>query len=151
MTLRRRLSLTLVAVVTLLAIPLIYGTGRLAELRRIAVQFRASHAEAFQLLGDLQASLTALDRHARSYVAVSDPVFRGGMNEALATARQAWVRMSGAGYGEEAAPVGRLLDSLGVATARLEALMGAGRKGEATGYLGRRGRLAWRRGPRQRA
>src|SRR6185503_6954065 len=61
------------------------------------------------------------------------------MNEALATARQAWVRMSGVGYGEEAAPVGRLLDSLSVATARLEALMGAGRAREATAYLERVG------------
>jgi signal transduction histidine kinase len=123
----------------LLAVPLIYGTGRLAELRRIAVQFRASHSEAFQILGDLQASLTALDRHARSYVAVADPVFQGGMNEALSKAREAWRRLDGAGYGAEAAPVGRLLDSLGVATERIEALVGSGKAREATAYLERVG------------
>jgi signal transduction histidine kinase len=139
MTLRRRLSLTLVAVVMLLAVPLVYGTGRLAELRRIAVQFRASHAEAFQLLGDLQASLTALDRHARSYVAVADPVFQTGMNDALRTGREAWRRLDGAGYGAEAAPVGRLLDSLALAMSRIESLMGAGKAGEATAYLERVG------------
>lgn len=135
MTLRRRLSLTLLAVVTLLALPLVYGTGRLAELRSIAVQFRASHSEAFQLLGDLQASLTALDRHARSYVAVADPVFRSGMNDALSSARDAWRRLEGAGYGTEAAPVGRLLDSLAVATNRIEQLVLAARAREATAFL----------------
>ncbi len=135
MTLRRRLSLTLVAVVALLAVPLVYGTGRLAELRRIAVQFRVNHSEAFQLLGDLQASLTAFDRHARSYVAVADPVFRTGMNNSLKSARGAWERLGGAGYGAEAAPVGRLLDSLASATRHIESLVGSGRAREATAFL----------------
>ena len=135
MTLRRRLSLTLVAVVALLTVPLVYGTGRLAELRRIAVQFRVNHSEAFQLLGDLQASLTALDRHARSYVAVSDPVFRYGMNNSLQSARGAWARLGSAGYGAEAAPVGRLLDSLVTSTQRIDDLVSAGRAREATAFL----------------
>lgn len=135
MTLRRRLSLTLLAVITLLTLPLVYGMGRLAELRSIAVQFRSSHAEAFQILGDLQASLTALDRYARSYVVVSDPVFRTGMNDAMSAARGAWRRFDGAGYGAESAPVGRLLDSLVVSTARIETLVSAGRTREATAYL----------------
>lgn len=135
MTLRRRLSLTLVAVVLLLAVPLVYGTGRLAELRNIAEHFRTNHAEAFQLLGDLAASLTALDRHARSYVAVADPVFRTGMNDALATARDAWRGIGGVGYAADAEPVGRLLDSLRLATVRIEQLVGVGRAREATAYL----------------
>jgi two-component system sensor histidine kinase BaeS len=86
-------------------------------------------------LGDLQASLTALDRHARSYVAVGDPVFRTGMNDAMGEARGAWRRLDGAGYGTEAAPVGRLLDSLAVATARIEKLVRASRARQATAYL----------------
>ena len=125
----------MLAVVGLLTLPLVYGTGRLAELRRIAVQFRASHSEAFQLLGDLQASLTALDRHARGYVALSDPVFRTGMNNALSTARTAWQRLAGAGYGAEAAPVGRLLDSLGSSVQRIETLVIGQRARQATAYL----------------
>jgi signal transduction histidine kinase len=137
MTLRRRLSLTLLAVIVVLALPMVYGTGRLAELRRIAVQFRASHAEAFQILGDLQASLTALDRHQRSYVAIADPVFRSGMNQALGSAHTAFQRLEGAGYGAEADPVGRLLDSLTVATQRIEKLVSSGRVGQATSYLER--------------
>lgn len=137
MKLRRRLSLTLLGVIALLALPLVYGTGRLAELRSIAVQFRASHAEAFQLLGDLQASLTALDRHARSYVAVADPVFRTGMNGAIEAARRAWARLGSAGYGVEAEPVGRLLDSLAASTGHLDSLVRRGRVADATGYLNR--------------
>jgi len=138
MTLRGRLSLTLVAAAALLALPLVYATSRLAELRQIAVQFRERHTEAFQILGGLSASLTALDRYTRSYVAVPDPAFRQGIREERLVARDAWRRLGGIGYQEAAVPVGALLDSLERATERIETLIGASQVSEATTFLGAR-------------
>ncbi|MGH7700401.1 MAG: hypothetical protein ACREMJ_07800, partial [Gemmatimonadales bacterium] len=135
MTFRGRLSLTLVAVAALLALPLLYATSRLAELRQIAVHFRESHTEAFQVLGALRASLTALDRYTRSYVAVPDSVFRQGMRHERGVAREAWTRLGAIGYREPAAPLGALLDSLAAATERIETLVGSGRVRQATAFL----------------
>jgi signal transduction histidine kinase len=135
MTIRSRLLAAFAAVAVLLGLPLAYGIGRLLEVRSIAVTLRTSQGEALAALGALRAGLVEFDRNARSYVVAPDPLFRTGMRDALAQARESAAQLGHAGYGSADAPAAMWVDSLAGTATTLEALVETGRSRDATDFL----------------
>jgi signal transduction histidine kinase len=135
MTVRGRLLAAFAAVAVLLGLPLAYGVSRLLEVRSIAITLRSSHGEAFAALGGLRTGLVEFDRNVRSYVVAPDPLFRTGVRDALAQARESAARLQRTGYGGADSPAGMWIDSLAGTTTTLEALVEIGERQQATDFL----------------
>jgi signal transduction histidine kinase len=135
MTVRARLLVLFIAVVALLILPLVYSARRLEDLGEIAFGLRTNNAAAFSALGELRASIIEVDRAIRSYVVTSDSSHRSAAHAGLTEARRRARDLIGAGFGDAAEPTTHLLDSLALATGRLEVLVGAGLLDEATQHL----------------
>ncbi|MFP4623100.1 MAG: ATP-binding protein [Gemmatimonadota bacterium] len=139
MTVRWRLLLTLGGIIVLLVIPSAYGVVQLRNLRDVAVNLETVHAGDVSALGQYAAAMAELDRFQRSFVAAADPTggdpaLRSGMHRELARARRELGRVGDA-YEEELEPLFGILDSLAVASARIEALVEGGRADQATTYF----------------
>ncbi|MFW5950893.1 MAG: ATP-binding protein [Gemmatimonadota bacterium] len=139
MTVRWRLLLTLGGIIVLLVIPSAYGVVQLRNLRDVAVNLENVHAGDVSALGQYAAAMAELDRFQRSFVAAADPTggdpaLRSGMHRELARARRELGRVGDA-YEEELEPLFGILDSLAVASARIEALVEGGRADQATTYF----------------
>ncbi len=134
MTVRGRLLLTLGSIILLLLIPAAYAVSQLERLRDVAVALERVHSRDAYSVGDYRTALAELDRQQRSFIATPDETFRRGMNRELERARDQLGQL-GAGYNEAMEPSMEILDSLGVANARIEELVESGRTQEATQYF----------------
>jgi signal transduction histidine kinase len=133
---RNRLLTAFALVALLLGIPLAYGIVRLFEVRSIVITLRGRQTEALAALGSFRTGLVEADRLARTYVIQPDPRFRAGLLDALDSAGTAVERLAASGYGVHVRAAAHRLDSLVAAATTLEALVEAGRKQEATDFLG---------------
>jgi signal transduction histidine kinase len=135
-TVRSRLHLTLAGIILLLVLPALYGVSQLQRLRELTEVLETMHAGDAQALGHLRGSLAELDRNQRSFVASPEEVqFRRAMHQHLREARQHLDQIDARVYGPALARPQALLDSLGVATGRLEGLIDAGERDRATDYF----------------
>ncbi|MCI0432466.1 MAG: HAMP domain-containing histidine kinase [Gemmatimonadetes bacterium] len=135
MTLRARLSLTIAGIGVILVLPAAYGLTQLAQLRAIASTQRSRHGEAYIALGDLQTDLAELDRLQRSYIVGADTGVHRAMLLAVQTARSHLERLRDAGYPALARVAANRVDSLAVATRRLELLVQTDRADEAASFF----------------
>jgi signal transduction histidine kinase len=134
MTLRNRLILTIAGIALLLVLPALFAVKQLERVRDIAAVQAQRVSRANLALGRLQARLAELDRVQRSFIIAPDAVMRARMHESLANARQHLANLGTYGFGEVVSPAGPWLDSLELATQRVDALVTAGRATEATAY-----------------
>ena len=125
MTVRTRLLLTIAGISALLAVPAIYGASRLSTLAHIARDQRARHARSFLALGQLQTTLSELDRLERSYVITQAPDQRVAIEQALAEAKRETAELRERGYAEQVMGVTARLDSIEAATREIVALVAA--------------------------
>jgi signal transduction histidine kinase len=112
MNLRKRIILSLLAIVAILIVPAAYGLVALRELQGIAQQLRARDAAAALTLGRLQSALGEVEHWQRIYAALQQPEARarvernleradreltelaqGGYREAVAETTDVWVRL----------------------------------------------------------
>jgi signal transduction histidine kinase len=137
-TVRSRLHLTLAGIILLLVLPALYGVTQLQRLRELAEVLETMHAGDAQALGHLRASLVELDRNQRSFVASPEEAqFREAMRQHLREARHNLDQIDERVYGPALAWPQALLDSLALATGRLEAMIDAGERDRATDYFER--------------
>ncbi|HEX6939711.1 MAG TPA: HAMP domain-containing sensor histidine kinase [Longimicrobiales bacterium] len=132
MSVRGRLLLLLAANTVILLGPAVFAASRLGDLRDIAFEQRGGVAVAFLALGRLQASIADLDRFARSYVIAPRPEARDSVVRSLEDARIHLSRLGQAGYGRTVAGLGVMLDSIEMATGRVQALVERGQLEAAT-------------------
>jgi signal transduction histidine kinase len=134
MTVRHRLLLTLAGVILLLMVPAVYGVSQLERLRDVAIDLEDIHAADISAIGEYRAALSELDRNQRSFIATADEGFLSEIHRQLDRARRELGRV-GDGLEEELAPTVQILDSLTVASTRIEDLVRAGEVEEATLYF----------------
>ncbi len=134
MTLRRRLSLTIAGIVVLLVLPSLYGVSQLRTLRDLARLQRQNYGNAHIALGAVQSNLLELARSATQYNVEPDADRLAAMLKALDVARGEITKLK-SGYPVAAQRTDTHIDSIGVAVRRLQLLMDADRKDDATGYL----------------
>lgn len=132
MKVRDRLILAFLLVAGLLSLPSFFAAARLADLRDLAVEKRANHAEAALALGRLEANLAELDRYLVSYVAAPDPTLRRSVFRAFDDLGAQVERIRGAGYPDAAEGLSLEVESLRERTATIDSLVQAGRLGVAT-------------------
>jgi signal transduction histidine kinase len=135
MTLRTRLSLTIAGIAILLVLPAAYGVRQLNSLREVAEAQRLQHGAAYIALGRLQSSLGELRRHTTEYIVAPEPGPRVRMIAMLDTVRLHIRELDRLGYPAHAARVAANVDRVGVAARRIELLMLAERREEATDLL----------------
>jgi signal transduction histidine kinase len=135
MTVRQRLILSIVGISTLLVVPAIYSVTQLDQLNDIASVQRTRHGEAYLAMGGLQARLAELNRLQRTYLIAPDAEVHADMRSTLDSAQARLSELGTAGYGETARNVTNLVDSLRLATSRIEQLVAQGRKQEASDYF----------------
>lgn len=133
MTVRWRLLLTLGSMILLLLVPALYAVSQLNRLRDLAVDLEDVHARDVLSLGEYRTALAELDRHQRSFVATADDDSRAAMNRELDRARRQLNQLRH--YEEALAPSMALLDTISVATDRIESLVDSGLSQEATDYF----------------
>ena len=126
MTVRTKLVGTLVLVILIVMAPSFYGVLKLTELRDI-VLFRTSElAAAYIYMTRIQTSLAELDRFHRSYIVAPSQELRLDARGAVSNARFDLSQLSDLGYGDVAEPLQARLDTLELASNRLERLVGDG-------------------------
>lgn len=135
MSLRRRFLLSLLAVLALMALPALYGAGRVIALRDIVLELRGQGAQAALAAGRLQAALLDLDRYQRAYVATTDRELAARMREAMRAATGEITALRASGYGDVVDSVGIHLGPLAETALRLETLVEQGQLEAATAYL----------------
>jgi signal transduction histidine kinase len=134
-TIRNRLLTAFTLVVLMMGLPLVYGVGRLREVREIAVSLRERQAGGLTAVGRLRENMVRFDRMIRSYVIQPDPAFRQGLRESLTDGQEAAERLEQAGFLIEAFAAESALDTLAATTTMLEALVEARRSAEATAFF----------------
>lgn len=132
MKVRDRLVLSYAVVGFLLAVPSVFGAGRLGELRDLAVRERAKHAEAALALGSIETGLSDFDRYLRSYVAAPDSVLRQSVVTTLRNLRSNARRIEEAGFGDAAGRFESELAGLEERAQEVDALILDDRMEEAT-------------------
>jgi signal transduction histidine kinase len=135
MTLRNRLILTLTGISLLLVVPAVWAVHQLERVREIAATEGQRVSRANLSLGRLQTRLAEFDRLQRVYIVDGDAVSRTRMWDALANARVHLANLGNLGFGEEVRPAGEALDSLELATARVDTLVLRGEALTATAAL----------------
>jgi len=135
MTLRTRLSLIITGIAILLVGPAMYGVRQLNSLREVAEAQRSEHGAAYIALGRLQSSLGELRRHTTEYIVAPEPGPRIRMIAMLDTVRRHIRDLDRLGYPAHARRVAENVDHVGVAARRIELLMEAERREEATDLL----------------
>ncbi len=134
MTLRARLTLSLVAITALLFFPAVWGVRQLVDIAEIAKDQRSMQGAAYLATGGLQTRLARLDALQRSFIVRGDDSSRIVMREALDSVRAKLYELASTGYSNLAIEAGRSVDALSAATDRIEALMAADLRQEATDY-----------------
>jgi signal transduction histidine kinase len=132
MTLRTRLILTIGSIALLLVLPALYAAQQLSRLADIASGTRNVHGQAYLAMGRFQARLAELDRLQRAEIVDPDPATAVQRDSALMQAREHLVNLATAGYSDVSRRAGLYLDSIEASTARIDTLMAAGRREEAT-------------------
>lgn len=135
MTVRSRLLLTILGITALLMVPSVYSLTRLKAVQEITEQIQRENAAAILALGRLQTSLAELEGALRSYVATPGPEFVHSVEQRLGRAKAGTEELRRAGFPRQAERAGARVDSLESATRRLEALIEAGSREEATNRL----------------
>ena len=135
MTVRTKLVGTLVVVVLIVMAPSFYGVLKLTELRDIVLYRQNELATAYLSMGRVQTSLAELDRSQRGYIVAPSQELRLEVRRAFSNARFDLSQLSDIGYDDVAEPVQARLDTLEVASARLERLVTEGDTEAATTYF----------------
>lgn len=136
MSVRTRLTLSLVGIAVLLSVPALYGVNRLQTVRDIAVELKGRHAAAQVALGELQVALDRAEQAGRRYTALGEEEAWSEMSAAFAAGWEAAARLDSAGYERDARVVAQQLDALSVTAQRLRELVAAERMPEATAWFG---------------
>ena len=123
MTVRTKLVGTLVVVNLIVMAPSFYGVLKLTELRDIVLYRQSELATAYLSMGRVATSLSELDRFQRTYIAAPSQGLRLEIRRAVSNARFDLSQLSDIGYDEVAEPVQSRLDTLEVASGRLERLV----------------------------
>lgn len=135
MSLRARLYVAGALGMLILLVPAFYGLARLFELRAIAFDLKTRHSAAYLAVGQLQSSLTELNRLQRSYVALPSSGARDAIFEELGRTEDRLDRLGQTGYRDVVHGQAALLDSLRRATLRIDTLIQRGAVGEATAHF----------------
>ncbi|UCG76157.1 MAG: HAMP domain-containing histidine kinase [Gemmatimonadota bacterium] len=135
MTVRTKLVGTLVLVILIVMAPSFYGVLKLTELRDIVLYRQSELATAYLSLARVQNALADLDRSQRGYLVAPGPQQRLEVRQALSNARFDLSQLSDIGYGEAAEQVQTRLDTLEVASARIERLIADDDPAAATAYF----------------
>jgi signal transduction histidine kinase len=135
MTVRTKLVGTLVVVNLIVMAPSFYGVLKLTELRDIVLYRQSELATAYLSMGRVATSLSELDRFQRTYIAAPSQGLRLEIRRAVSNARFDLSQLSDIGYDEVAEPVQSRLDTLEVASGRLERLVADDRINEAIAYF----------------
>jgi signal transduction histidine kinase len=135
MTLRTRLTLTVVAVTVLLVAPALYGVSRLARVSELASRLREQHGAAYQALGGLQTRLTELDRQLRAYVAIPDSAVREETLLQVDSLRARLVDLAAARYVDAALSAGERLQRIARAVQSVDSLLLLDEREQATTTL----------------
>jgi signal transduction histidine kinase len=135
MSLRLRFLLSLLAVVTLMAVPAFYAANRVTELRDIVLELRGQAAQSALAVGRLEAALVEVGLEQRDWVLLADDEFAERTRAAIAAAEAEIATLRAAGYGDLVDAAGPRLEPLHDATAALERLLDQRMLDEATSYL----------------
>ncbi len=135
MSLRSRLYLASAVMIAALFGPAYYALGQLGELRDIAFDLRSRHAAAFVSVGQLQTSVSELNRLQRSYVAAPDAEVRRELREQSSQVTEQSERLRRSDYSSDARSVTARLDSVVVAAGQIDQLVRDGRIDQATTAL----------------
>ncbi len=135
MTVRTKLVGTFVVVILIVMAPSFYGVLKLTELRDIVLYRQSELATAYLSMGRVATSLSELDRFQRSYIVAPSQELRLEIRRAVSNARFDLSQLSDIGYDEVAEPVQSRLDTLEVASGRLERLVADDRINEAIAYF----------------
>ena len=135
MTVRTKLVGTLVVVNLIVMAPSFYGVLKLTDLRDIVLYRQSELATAYLSMGRVATELSALDRFQRSYIVAPSQELRLELRRAVSNARFDLSQLSDIGYDEVAEPVQSRLDTLEVASERLERLVADDRINEAIAYF----------------
>jgi signal transduction histidine kinase len=128
---------TIGAVVLLLVLPALHAAHQLSRLREIAADAGATHGAAYLAMGRFQARLAELDRLERAYVAIPTVDIAARRDSALERAQVHLTNLREAGYGEVSAEAEDRLDRVRDGIQRIDDLIQAGRRDEATTQLER--------------
>ncbi|MEQ9400323.1 MAG: ATP-binding protein [Longimicrobiales bacterium] len=115
MTVRDRLVLTFLVVVTVLVLPPLYAALRFGQMRELAVDDRAGHAGAAVALGRVQTAAADVDRLLRSYAATPSPALERSLRDGMTRLSGAAQAVGTAGYADEADPLLADVDALAAA------------------------------------
>jgi signal transduction histidine kinase len=135
MSLRLRFLLSLLAVLTLMALPALFAADRVNALRDIVLELRGQAAQSALAVGRLEAALVQVERHQRAYVATADGDFAARMRRAVNQAVAEIATLRTAGHGDLVTIAALRMDQVVEANRRLEALVGEGSLAAATEYL----------------
>lgn len=127
MTLRARLVLALAGLSVVLVLPALFATGRLNELKSIAVELREQEATALQALGSLRGSLDRIDRYARVWVVSLDSTAGRRLHGATAEARSELAELEAGGYGTPSEDTRALLEAVEAGVSELDSVVRAAR------------------------
>jgi two-component system sensor histidine kinase GlrK len=132
MTLRARLILTIGGVALLLVLPALYAAQQLSLLTDIASGTRNVHGQAYLAMGRFQARLAELDQLQRAVIVVPAPTTTAQRDTTLMRAREHLVNLATAGYSDVSRRASIHLDSIEASIERIDTLLAAGKRQEAT-------------------
>lgn len=135
MTLRTRLTLTIAGITALLAGPAVYGVSQLTRVVEIARDQRARQGAAYLVTGGLQTRLARLDQRQRPYVAFPSDTTRTEMRAAADSLEAKLHELGAAGFPQYMSEARAPVEAIMAATARIDSLMQADLRDEATAYL----------------
>lgn len=135
MSLRTRFLLSLLAVLTLMALPALFAVTRVNALRDIVLELRGQAAQSALAVGRLEAALVQVEQHQRAYAILSDPEIATQMSVATADAESQAAQLRAAGHGELISTVAMRIQRVDVANAHLVTLVEEGRLHEATEFI----------------
>jgi signal transduction histidine kinase len=133
MSLRQRIVLTLVAIITILVAPAVYGVLALRDLQEVARELRFRDAVGSLALGRLQTALGEVEYSERIYLALGAqfPEEAAGTRREVAMGMERvaaqFEELRRVGYGREAAPAVARWNELARAIRREQELLAAGR------------------------
>lgn len=136
MTVRSRLLAGFTAVIAILLGPTLFAANRLADLRTMAVEGRARHADALLALGQMRTALAELDRYQRSYVATGEPSLRDAAASELADLAEGYARLLSERPEGPARLLGPAVEELTRRSAEVDRLMREGELTAATAAFG---------------
>lgn len=135
MSLRSHLLLSLTVMGLLLIYPAFYGLNQLVQIRGVAERLEGPQARAAAAVGKARTSLAELDRHQRAYIVTGDAPSRRSMWLSLHRAEEALGTLESTGYAESGSDLAASVGGLAAVTARVDSLVEAGARSQATAYF----------------